>query len=451
MRTNLSLLLCMLLFASCSNKMSEADKFWKDVVRDVDFSIDSLRPMGKNWATFTNSDITSYQPDYVMSKDGSVNVERMLYPEPPRRQAEDKLWRNLFFNNRHHRLVCVDRMIRQGRAQGVVYVMQSKSKKYPSFGTYHWDVTDRRNFYSLAWVLDDYRKQSLNIMSGKKNGYLSTVRQYDALITKADSCYRLKNYDKSLNYFEQALKYSSCIKGVHLYNAACVAALSGNTDQAVTWLRQRMRLEPKWYMRDFNRDKDLEPLRKNKRWQELISEMDARRNAVEKQYDNALRSKLLKIEEADQQIRQLWMSASAKKPTDKQQLDSIYAVMAKVDSANQKEICGILDSKGFVGKSVVGEACSAFWVVIQHSTLELQQKYLPIFQKAVKNGDLQPSSVAMMEDRINMFQGKPQKYGSQIRNGRVWMLLDESKVDQWRAQVGMKPLGEYLRKMGARR
>ena len=288
-------------------------------------------------------------------------------------------------------------------------------------------------------------------MSGKKNGYLSTVRQYDALITKADSCYRLKNYDKSLNYFEQALKYSSCIKGVHLYNAACVAALSGNTDQAVTWLRQRMRLEPKWYMRDFNRDKDLEPLRKDKRWQELISEMDARRNAVEKQYDNALRSKLLKIEEADQQIRQLWMNASAKNPTDKQQLDSIYAVMAKVDSVNQKEICGILDSKGFVGKSVVGEACSAFWVVIQHSPLELQQKYLPIFQKAVKNGDLQPSSVAMMEDRINMFQGKPQKYGSQIRNGRVWMLLDESKVDQWRAQVGMKPLGEYLRKMGARR
>lgn len=451
MRTNLSLLLCMLLFASCSNKMSEADKFWKDVVRDVDFSIDSLRPMGKYWATFTNSDITSYQPDYVMYKDGSVNVERMLYPEPPRRQAEDKLWRNLFFNNRHHRLVCVDRMIRQGRTQGVVYVMQSESKKYPSFGTYHWDVTDRRNFYSLAWVLDDYRKQSLNIMSGEKNGYLSTVRQYDALITKADSCYRLKNYDKSLNYFEQAFKYSSCIKGVHLYNATCVAALSGNTDQAFTWLRQRMKLEPKWYMRDSNRDKDLEPLRKDKRWQELISEMDARRNAVEKQYDNALRSKLLKIEEADQQIRQLWMNASAKKTTDKQQLDSIYAIMAKVDSANQKEICSILDSKGFVGKSVVGEACSAFWVVIQHSPLELQQKYLPIFQKAVKNGDLQPSSVAMMEDRINMFQGKPQKYGSQIRDGRVWMLLDESKVDQWRAQVDMEPLGEYLRKMGARR
>ena len=195
----------MLLFASCSNKMSEADKFWKDVVRDVDFPIDSFRPMGRYWATFTNSDITSYQPDYVMSKDGSVNVERMLYPEPPRRQAEDKLWRNLFFNNRHHRLVCVDRMIRQGRTQGVVYVMQSESKRYPSFGTYHWDVTDRRNFYSLAWVLDDYRKQSLNIMPSEKNGYLSTVRQYDAFITKADSCYRLKNYDKSLNYFEQAL------------------------------------------------------------------------------------------------------------------------------------------------------------------------------------------------------------------------------------------------------
>lgn len=37
----------MLLFASCSNKMSEADKFWKDVARDVDFPIDSFRPMGR--------------------------------------------------------------------------------------------------------------------------------------------------------------------------------------------------------------------------------------------------------------------------------------------------------------------------------------------------------------------------------------------------------------------
>ena len=60
--------------------------------------------------------------------------------------------------------------------------------------------------------------------------------------------------------------------------------------------------------------------------------------------------------------------------------------------------------------------------------------------------------VAMMEDRINMFEGKPQRYGSQIEedergNPRLYQLLDESKVDEWRSEMGMEPLKDYLRKM----
>lgn len=106
---------------------------------------------------------------------------------------------------------------------------------------------------------------------------------------------------------------------------------------------------------------------------------------------------------------------------------------------------------GFVGKSVVGDACSVFWLVIQHSPLELQEKYLPLFKKAAPNGDIPLSNVAMMEDRINMFQGKPQKYDSQIVDGHLWKLQDESMVDQWRKQVGMESLDDYLKLMKAKR
>jgi hypothetical protein len=51
-----------------------------------------------------------------------------------------------------------------------------------------------------------------------------------------------------------------------------------------------------------------------------------------------------------------------------------------------------------------------------------------------------------------MFEGKPQRYGSQIEedergNPRLYQLLDESKVDEWRSEMGMEPLKDYLRKM----
>lgn len=99
----------------------------------------------------------------------------------------------------------------------------------------------------------------------------------------------------------------------------------------------------------------------------------------------------------------------------------------------------------------MGDACSVYWLVIQNSPLELQEKYLPLFKKAAQNGDIPLSNVAMMEDRINMFQGKPQKYGSQIVDGRLWKLQDESMVDQWRKQVGMEPLKDYLKHMNVKR
>lgn len=60
----------------------------------------------------------------------------------------------------------------------------------------------------------------------------------------------------------------------------------------------------------------------------------------------------------------------------------------------------------------------------------------------------------MMEDRVCMFEGKPQKYGSQLIKGKdgkwhIYQLLDADKVDDYRKAAGMKPLEEYLKQMGA--
>ena len=54
-----------------------------------------------------------------------------------------------------------------------------------------------------------------------------------------------------------------------------------------------------------------------------------------------------------------------------------------------------------------------------------------------------------------VFEGRPQIYGSQLpqdEDGRYvpFELLDAQKVDDWRKEVGMEPLEEYLKNMNAR-
>ena len=62
----------------------------------------------------------------------------------------------------------------------------------------------------------------------------------------------------------------------------------------------------------------------------------------------------------------------------------------------------------------------------------------------------------MLEDRINMNEGKPQRYGSQLienEQGKlvVYQLLDAEMVDVWRNEMGMEPLDIYLKRINAQR
>ena len=55
-----------------------------------------------------------------------------------------------------------------------------------------------------------------------------------------------------------------------------------------------------------------------------------------------------------------------------------------------------------------------------------------------------------MEDRILMFEGKPQIYGTQLhsetgaKDWKLYTLLEPEYVDKRRAEMGLGPLSEYL-------
>ena len=281
-----------------------------------------------------------------------------------------------------------------------------------------------------------------------------TEEEYNAFIRQADSLYMAGNYGEASISFDNAFKGKKFIQENHLYNGACVAALAGDADKAFARLNMRMKRNKDWYVDDPLRDNDLKALHEDARWEKYVAEMSARKERIEKDYDKPLREQLKSMVREDQAVRYEYINAW--QTGNSSAADSLLKRMQYVDSVNLRQVTDILDSRGWVGRDVVGDACEAIWVIIQHAGLEAQGKYLPLFREAVSRGELHASAVAMMEDRVAVFEGRPQKYGSQLQRGEdgtytPFELLDAENVDEWRAEVGMASLAEYLKEMNGGR
>lgn len=192
------------------------------------------------------------------------------------------------------------------------------------------------------------------------------------------------------------------------------------------------------------------------RWQPLCDTVTARQARIEKDYDHALISRLNAIQQRDQQPRHAYLFALQTTPENRPLLDSLIREMQAADSINILEIKDILTTYGFPQKSKVGTANTTIWMIIQHSDNipAFQRECLPMLTQAALQGEIDKWQVAMLEDRIALSEGRPQKYGSQIVTNEagkqvIYTLLDPEQVDRWRAEAGMEPLQTYATRMHA--
>ena len=119
---------------------------------------------------------------------------------------------------------------------------------------------------------------------------------------------------------------------------------------------------------------------------------------------------------------------------------------AKEDHRNQELVISIIEKCGMPTlKEVDQKQMDAIWLGLQHSTKEIRKEYFPQIEKAVKNGDLSKSQYALMKDRMLMDEGKPQIYGSQIKNGKLYKLENPENVNKRRKEMGMEPIENYLK------
>ncbi|ROI04994.1 MULTISPECIES: DUF6624 domain-containing protein [unclassified Chryseobacterium] len=116
--------------------------------------------------------------------------------------------------------------------------------------------------------------------------------------------------------------------------------------------------------------------------------------------------------------------------------------MERVHKANAKRLREIIAEIGFPTIANIGEEGSeAAWLIIQHSIAE-PEFMKECYQRMVENSrDINPKHRAYLYDRIQVFQSRPQKYGTQISSdGRLYPVEDKSKVNEERINVTLPPL-----------
>lgn len=164
-----------------------------------------------------------------------------------------------------------------------------------------------------------------------------------------------------------------------------------------------------------------------------------------------LKDSLESIYKSDQAVRiALSEALKAKKP--KEHLDSLRAVMHQTDQVNLKRVKQIIKERGWQGPQKVGmNAAQGLFLVIQHADLQTQLEYLPMVQNAERKGELLSSNLAILEDRINVRQGKIQFYGSQVFTDRLsgkqypYPIAEVDNLDIRRKSMGMPPMQTYLK------
>jgi tetratricopeptide (TPR) repeat protein len=237
----------------------------------------------------------------------------------------------------------------------------------------------------------------------------------------------------------------------NLYNYACALSIAQQTDSCFRYLEKLLQINAPVSLLT---DPDFISVREAKEWTGLEDRLvkiligEGKIEVRDPEYAKAL-WKLLCY---DQSCFYETGIAVRKLGPDSPVVGAMRRLQKMMNEKNLDELESLLLSKGWPKISQVGrEAAGAAFFVLQHSNAGYQQKYIQMFEKACRENEGNWQQYALMFDRMRMNQNLPQKYGTHTyldpmagRTDELYPLEDESKVDEWRKEIGLEPLKDYL-------
>ena len=151
------LLLLPLLFVSCRvQQPMSSERFAQDVQADMPFKVRTMHsvPNHDGVYSFHCENQVNLLPDYEVDAEGALMVYRTTFAPTHNKQPANVIWRNIVINHKAKRVLCIDRLVQNGKTFGYVYVLQSETKDYSDGNTFHWDVSDQRLLLNVAGAIE---------------------------------------------------------------------------------------------------------------------------------------------------------------------------------------------------------------------------------------------------------------------------------------------------------
>jgi hypothetical protein len=161
--------------------------------------------------------------------------------------------------------------------------------------------------------------------------------------------------------------------------------------------------------------------------------------------NQALRNELLAMAAEDLKIRE-------ELAADGSLFEGYHPRMEMVHRKNAARLREIIDANGWPGHRLAGEkGARAAWLIAQHAIGEpdFQRACLVLLETASNQRDVPPWQPAYLDDRIRLFEGRLQRYGTQYEVSEDGTAVannveDPDTVDERRADVGLEPLAARL-------
>lgn len=158
-----------------------------------------------------------------------------------------------------------------------------------------------------------------------------------------------------------------------------------------------------------------------------------------------LRDELLSLLEQDRRTREQLASTG-------ELFEAYHPKMEEVHKKNARRLVEIYEEYGWPGKGLVGEdGAEAAWIIFQHNIgePEMFRRFLPILENEAEKREIEPSWYAKTVDRIRVFEGKPQIYGTNFDwdeggNLSPWPIENPETVNNRRKKVGLPPIKEDI-------
>ncbi|MCA8885609.1 MAG: hypothetical protein KDA35_03235 [Hyphomonadaceae bacterium] len=131
--------------------------------------------------------------------------------------------------------------------------------------------------------------------------------------------------------------------------------------------------------------------------------------------------------------------------------------MEAVHNENAALLTRVLDAVGWPSRRDFGDdGASAAFLILQHAIghPDLQRRGLAFILDAIPEGQANPLDAAYLSDRIAIFEGREQTFGTQFdwdANGELSPapVRDPEALDDRRASVGLPPMAETIAHMRA--